>query len=1097
MRKALLFSRVHISCSASAKRMMTYPAAALVALALTSASAMAQYITGAAATCGNQVWATGNVLPATTPPWMNPLDPTWTSSNPYNAVNRAVSLMAAMTMGQIEYEMASKGGTFETQTTLNGNVESVNDVIGCGNGSRHLPGLPILCIQTYRITNGPPGIGQDDCATQTKATALPGDLTMAGAFDPTLAYAYGNVIGSEMLSTDNQVTEGPGMDMLRIPQGGRAFEYLGEDPFLAGTMAAQIVLGNQSHGTVAMCKHFQGNEEEVDRTSASDTLGEQARNEIYFTPFRMCVEDGAALSVMCAYNLVNGIHQCQDPTSLTDSLRTQWGFDTVGFTSTLNSGAFSTRLAPGYVQSDFGAINSTSPSILAGANMEENSITHFTPAFLSDALSYRPADGCPSGTPNPGIAPTPVCPSGTPMGVVSSNAYQTATNNTGPFGPPPCGLNAYENPNCFTPLQLYTLLQQRLTANFQAGIFDRSEGGLAGTYNTTTPNPSPISYPGLPQPPYPTGTSTTTGPQIDLADAIAHSATARSIDDQGAILFKNANHTLPLTCSGAQNIALIGPSSLVSSAYTGGGGSSQIAPIFSVAPLVALQQACPAATITVYPITNTTTTVAAAEAGAAAANIAIVIIGDEETEGSDRATVGMVAINGGPLPDLIVQDVVGVQPNTVVVLVNGDTVTLGNPNTNPWPNQVQAILEVGYPGQEYGDVIADLLYGSCTAWDVPSSNLVHSCVPNGIGNYAVNPSGKSWGTFPVLATDVPTSATDEYGIAAPPGVTQTNPIPLPANYTASAISGAPASAPSASTPAGDSYYYNQTYDGLYYYYNEGLEIGYRWYDAQNITPEVCFGYGLSYSTFTISNVSVTPSTNGVTPVTVTGTVTNTSGPYGAEVVQVYLGFPANLGEPPRRLAGFQKVWLNPGQSQPFTITIDPAATNFPLSYWNTTTHNWAIEPGNYTVFVGNSSGSVGSSPNFGCTPFAYTGSLTVGSPTSETATNVSTSVSVTSSGLIYQRLAKTGTETVTICNNSAVSAIAGPIYLVLSITGSGVTAANNTGTSTALGGAPYWTAQPGPLAPSACVPVTVTLSYGIDNFTTAAAVYSGYPMSIN
>ncbi|MGA3239731.1 MAG: glycoside hydrolase family 3 C-terminal domain-containing protein [Bryobacteraceae bacterium] len=1076
---------------------MTYLAATLVAFALTSMSAMAQYITGAAATCGNQVWATGNVLPATTPAWMNPSDPTWTPSNPYTPANRAIALLNAMTMGQIQYEMASSGGTFETAKTLNGNVEAVNDVIGCGNGSRHLPGLPILCIQTYRITNGPPGIGQDDCATQTKATALPGDLTMVGSWDPAMALAYGQVIGSEMLSTDNQVTEGPGMDMLRIPQGGRAFEYAGEDPFLAGTMVTQIVQGNQGYGTIAMCKHFQGNEEEVDRTSASDVLGEQARNEIYFTPFRMCVEDGPALSVMCAYNLVNGIHQCQDPTSLTDALRTQWGFGTIGYTSTLNSGASSTRLSPGYVQSDFGAINSTSPSILAGANMEENSITHFTPAFLSDALSYRPADGCPSGSPNPGIAPSPVCPSGTPMGVVSANAYQTATNNTGPFGPPPCGLNAYENPNCFTPLQLYTLMQQRFTANFQAGIFDRSEGGLAGTYNTTTPNPAPASYPGLPMPPYPTGTSTTTGPQIDLADAIAHSATARSIADQGAILFKNANNTLPLQCSGAQNIALIGPSSLVSSAYTGGGGSSQIAPIFSVAPLAALQQACPAATITVYPITNTTTTVAAAEAGAASANIAIVIIGDEETEGSDRATVGMVALNGGPLPDLIVQDIVGVQPNTVVVLVNGDTVTLGNPNTNPWPNQVRAILEVGYPGQEYGDVIADLLFGSCTTWNVPSSNLVHQCVPNAINTYAVNPSGKSWGTFPVLATDVPASTTEEYGIAAPPGVTQTNPIPLPSLYTASAISSAPASAPSASTPAGDSYYYNQTYDGLYYYYNEGLEIGYRWYDAQNITPEVCFGFGLSYSTFTITNVSVTPSTNGVTPITVTGTVTNTSGPYGAEVVQVYLGFPANLGEPPRRLVGFEKVWLNPGQSLPFTITINPAATNYPLSYWNATTHNWAIQPGNYTVYVGNSSGSVGSAPNFACTPFAYTGSLTVGSPTSETATNVNASVSVTSSGLIYQRLAKTGAETVTICNNSAVSAVAGPIYLVLSITGSGVTAANNTGTSTALGGAPYWTAQPGPLAPGACVPVTVTLSYGIDNFSTTAAVYSGYPMSIN
>ena len=837
MRKMVPLAEIQVS-RAPAKLMMTRLVSIFVGLALTSMSAMAQYYTGAAATCGNQVWATTNTLPANTPAWMNPADPTWTVSFPYTPVNRATTLLKAMTLAQIEQQMAGPGGTFSSQ---------LNDIVGCGSGSRHLAGIPSLCIQTYRITNGPPGIGTGDCATSPKATSLPGDLNLMGSWDPTLAYAYGNIIGSEALSVDVQVVEGPGMDLLRVPQGGRAFEYAGEDPFLAGTMVAQISLGNQSHGTIAMCKHFQGNEEEYNRGSASDVINEQTRNELYYTPFRMCVEDGQAQSVMCAYNLVNGIHQCQDPTALTDALRTQWGFQ-------------------GYVQSDFGAINSTAPSILAGANMEENTVTHFTPAYLTDALSYRPADGCPSGSPNPGVALSPICPAGTPLGQVSSNPLPGP--GVGPFGPPPCGLYAYQNPNCLTPLQLSTALQQRFTTNFKQGIFDRSEGGLAGTFNTVASNPSPVSYPGLPLPPYPSNASTTTGPQIDLADAQNHGSIARSIDDQSAVLFKNVSNTLPLKCGSAQNIALIGPSSLVNAAYTGGGGSSAVSPIYTVAPLAALQANCPTATITVYPITNTTTTVTAAETGAAAANLAIVIVGDEESEGSDRATVAMTALNSGPLPDVIVQDIVAAQPNTVVVLVNGDPVTLGNPVTNPWVNRVQAILEVGYPGEEYGDVIADLLYGSCTTWTSTGPPVIaHSCLNPGAP--AVNPSGKLPMTFPVLATDIPTSAQEEYGIGGNPGVSQTNPIPLPAGYTASAIS-APTSAPSASTPAGDSYYYNQNYGSdTYYYYNEGLEVGYRWYEAQNIAPQYCFGFGLSYTTFTISNVAVTPSTDGVTPITVT------------------------------------------------------------------------------------------------------------------------------------------------------------------------------------------------------------------------------------
>ena len=951
----------------------------------------------AQSTCGNQAPLAGQ--PATTPAWMNPASPTWTVGFPYTPANRAATLLNAMTLAQMEQQMAGQGG-------------AIPEVPGCGtNPSRHLLGIPALCIQTYRITNGPPGIGASDCATQPKATALPSDLTLTMSFDPSLAHTYGTVVGAEARSLDLQVIEGPGMDMLRVPQGGRSFEYAGEDPFLAGAMVAQIVQGTQSSDIIGLCKHFQGNDQEVDRTTVSDIISEQARNEIYFTPFRMCVKDGGAFSVMCAYNLVGGVHACQDPTSLTDALRTQWGF-------------------PGYVQSDFGATQSTSPSILAGHNMEMNSPVYFSPAQLTAALNAGPSPA----TPLPGWLP---------------NSYT-------PTGTLPCGLLAGQNANCITPLQLYGALLPRYTVMFQQGIFDRPVGGTAGAYDPSLT--------------YPTGTPTTTGPQIDLADATSHGNTARSIADQSAVLLKNVNNILPLHCTGAaQTIALIGPSSLANTAYIGGGGSSQVSPIYSVTALAGLQAACPTATITVYSITSAATATAA-YAGAAVASLAIVIVGDEESEGSDRATVAMVALNGGPLPDAIVEGVIAAQPNTVVVLVNGDPVTL------PWVSSVPAILEVGYPGEEYGNVIADLLYGVCTTWTSTSPTITHSCInPN-----PVNPSGKLTMTFPVLASDVNASTTEEY-----PGIAETlSVVPPPSTLLVQAFN--PVSENGAVPNPG-------TYGGpaadLWVSYNEGMEIGYRWYEAQNITPQYCFGFGLSYTTFAISNVAVTPSTDGTQPVTVTATVKNTGTQYGAEVVQVYLGFPQNLGEPPRRLVGFQKIWLNPGQSGPVAITIDPAATNYPLSYWNSTTHKWAVQPGTYTVYVGNSSGSVGASP--GCTGFAYTGQIAVGSGTSESATNDVGLVSVTASGFVYNRLRGTGSETVTITNTSA-AAISGPIQLVLSIVGSGVTPVNNSGNSNALGGDPYWTAQSGSLAPGASVTITVTLSYGIGNFTTPSpSVYSG------
>jgi beta-glucosidase len=136
-------------------------------------------------------------------------------------------------------------------------------------------------------------------------------------------------------------------------------------------------------------------------------------------------------------------------------------------------------------------------------------------------------------------------------------------------------------------------------------------------------------------------------------------------------------------------------------------------------------------------------------------------------------------------------------------------------------------------------------------------------------------------------------------------------------------------------------------------YSEGLEIGYRWHQAQRIAPLFGFGFGLSYTTFDIAEVSVDAPDGAQAPVTVTASVTNTGPVAGAEVVQVYLRVPVE-GQPPKRLVGFRKVFVEPGQSKPVTITIDPAATNHPFGVWDYCTRGFVIRPGEYTVHVGSS-----------------------------------------------------------------------------------------------------------------------------------------------
>ncbi|MDI9627305.1 MAG: glycoside hydrolase family 3 C-terminal domain-containing protein [Acidobacteriota bacterium] len=138
-------------------------------------------------------------------------------------------------------------------------------------------------------------------------------------------------------------------------------------------------------------------------------------------------------------------------------------------------------------------------------------------------------------------------------------------------------------------------------------------------------------------------------------------------------------------------------------------------------------------------------------------------------------------------------------------------------------------------------------------------------------------------------------------------------------------------------------------------YSEGLAMGYRWFQSQGIEPLFCFGYGLSYTTFELSAVAVdSAGFDGTQPVTVRATVTNTGQRAGAEVVQVYLGIPV-AGQPPKRLVGFAKQHLEPGESRQVEIVIDPAATNHPFSVWDYCTGGFAILPGDYTVYVGTSS----------------------------------------------------------------------------------------------------------------------------------------------
>ena len=215
-------------------------------------------------------------------------------------------------------------------------------VIGVG----FIPGVPRLGVPALTFTDGPAGVRMN-----LPTTAMPAPVALAATFSADLAERYGEVLGRDGRSRDQDVIFGPMMNMVRVPQAGRNFETLGEDPSLMAALVAAETRGIQSQGEIATAKHFAENNQENNRMGVNVNVDDQTLREMELRGFEAAVKDGHSGAVMCAYNGVNGNFSCENPTLLTDILRNQWGFS-------------------GFVVSDYGANHSAGPALEAGMDIE-------------------------------------------------------------------------------------------------------------------------------------------------------------------------------------------------------------------------------------------------------------------------------------------------------------------------------------------------------------------------------------------------------------------------------------------------------------------------------------------------------------------------------------------------------------------------------------------------------------------------------------------------------------------------------------------------------------------------------------------------------
>jgi beta-glucosidase len=652
-------------------------------------------------------------------------------------------------------------------------------------GAGYVVEIPRLEIPAIQMSDSAYGVRMSG-ENGRYSTALPSCVAGAASWDLQGGFEYGALIGRELRAQGYNMSLGGGVNLTREPRNGRTFEYMGEDPVLAGKMVASVIRGIQAQHVLGDIKHYALNDQESGRNAVNINIDKRAARESDLLAFEIGIEESDVAGVMCSYNRLHGEYACENKYLLTDLLKQDWKFK-------------------GFVLTDWGGAHSVEKASAAGMDHEQ-------PGWLFYGDDLKKA--VEAGT--------------VPQAEVDDHVHRI------------------------------------LRAMFATGLMD-----------------DPV--------------------QRSVPDVLGGLEVARKLEEQSIVLLKNEKSQLPLDAAKIHSIAVIGPHADVG--MISGGGSAQVDPPvgnailppgkgqtrwlepvwFPTSPLKSIRAKAAGAKVQF----DSGADPAAAAALAKNSDVAIIFAYQWESEGMDLPSLGLPEHQ-----DDLIAKVVAANPHTVVVVESGGPVTM------PWADKVSAILEAWFAGSSGSDAVANVLFGD------------------------VNPSAKLPLTFPRTEADVPH-----------PTVVQPPPESIPDDKRPDV--------------------WNQIATGLAPFpvtYDEGVKVGYKWYDAEKKAVLFPFGHGLSYTTYSYSGLKVTPGKNPK----VTFTLKNTGKRDGAEVAQIYAALPASAAEPPKRLVGFNKVWLKAGESKEVTVEVNPKY----LSIFNVEQNGWQLLPGEYSFMVGGSSQSL-------------------------------------------------------------------------------------------------------------------------------------------
>ncbi|HEY0702393.1 MAG TPA: glycoside hydrolase family 3 C-terminal domain-containing protein [Candidatus Acidoferrales bacterium] len=783
------------------------------------------------------------------------------------------------------------------------------DLLG-GQDDFYVRAYPALGWPRLRMADGPIGVRHGG-----PATTMAGGISLAATWDPALAAREGAEIGKDARAKGVHFMLGPAVNIYRAPMNGRNFEYMGEDPYLAGKIAVGYIQGMQEQGVSATVKHFDVNNSEFDRHNTDAIVDERTLREIYLPAFEAAVKEGHVGSVMDSYNLINGSHATQNTHLNIDILKKEWGFtgilmsdwtstyDTLGAANGgldlempkgvyLNREALLPLIKEGKVSVatiddkvrrilrlaiQFGWLDREQQDLAISRYNREGDVVALDAAREGAVLLKNDSNLLPLKK-EQGMSVLVVGPNAYPAVPVGGGSAQSV-----PFN----GVSLIQGVSDYVGNSgsvLYSPGLPTIDEMAEATTFlTAAKGGKPGlnAEHFTDANLKGKPYLSRVEPHVNLGMSKQTLPELAQSSRWSGYYTPETAGKYDLFVASTGE-------DGGYYRAYV-DDKLVLDDWTVAKELLGVATLtLDAAPhKVVLEHHGRSDWLGVHLhlgiAREGSYVLPSAKAMAAKANVVIVSVGfnpESESEGADRT------FRLPPGQDELIQEMVAANKNTIVVLNAG-----GNVDMNSWVDSVPALLHSWYPGQEGGKATAEILFGD------------------------VNPSGRLPATFERDWADNP--AHDTY--YPPSGTTRV-------------------------------------------VYKEGLFIGYRGYEKNGTKPLFPFGYGLSYTTFKYGNLSIKTADAGTkanelaAPLyTVTFDVTNTGSREGTDVAQLYVGDPnSKVARPAKELKGFSRIELKPGETKTAMIVLDSRA----FSYYDPNSKQWVAAPDEYQILVGRSSQNI-------------------------------------------------------------------------------------------------------------------------------------------